>query len=213
MYTFTVRCPEWASKKKYYTLPVTLIHEERKVEPFCPIPMLIRTYEYSKDALEFLLKFEKVQKVNGHPVWLNNDVAIKIYNSKKKYQYTCKIQTKLAQYNICPPIINTFERDYGDFYFSKGEYIIVSKYVGQSLLVHTQKQGTSEAYIYEDQSGKLVGNLEPHIMNKVLDLSVAMKKLGYHMSDFHAENFTIDDHDNVWGIDCGSIKKLNRTLE
>lgn len=202
MFTVIIKCPGSALQRSDHILPLRLLSEEKQSDVYK------RVYEYSHHTLKFLHKYKNLKKIGTHRVWINNDVAIKIHHNKKRFDHELKMQTILANHDISPKVITTFEYKYSDHnHFSEGEFIIVSEYVGESLdkkfIVNGNKPFICKSH------GTIIGNLSRTIKNKLREVNKKMENIGYYMADFKAANFTMDSNGKIWIIDCECIYTIS----
>jgi len=176
-------------------------------------------YSLRPETKAFIDGYGTTIKIKDHAVWINKDVAIKVFDARGIYSYELETQNLLSETGIFPPVLKTFEYEWeeknnitrdgnitviGDE--NRGEYAIVSPYVGKNIreLFYTP----TENNLFDGSTiTPLADSVPPVIKNRVYDLCRRMKNAGYYMADFRPNNFTLDLKGRVWAIDCGCVYK------
>lgn len=139
-----------------------------------------------------LKQYKVVQKYGNYHVWQADNVIIKMYDDYDYFENAIYFQTELYKLlpNIICPLLETWDNGY--------EWFTVSAYGGKSVpVLYDLKMDECSEYHPPD-----------HLVEKINNIVLAIRSVGYKHEDVHAGNFVVDDFGNMKIIDYDDIVKI-----
>ena len=204
METFTITHYEEDEVKKHLRTYYQKVKEtEYEDSKFLIGIKLIKDWERFaiSDFLQFKLsQFKDIKKRKFNPVWISDNIVIKLYYFKDKFNNAIKMQNLLYENNLGCKLIETWTNP------NFPEFFTISEFGGIDIMTKYKTGVNSKGRNWKNP------NIPENIHDQIMSLLKKLKELGYQHNDANDCNFVEDENGIVKIIDYESIAPLDDSI-